>query len=212
MEDLIGPHIHAYLHHPLFSSGEAMLYYTIEHLLHRGAIAMEHDKVHVGHGEHRVVSRLFLSRAADPAGLPGPEAFVLGLFPEGKSLSLADLRRQLEHAVPETHAFKTGPMQEHLLKEGLLASPLLDTPEGRAAYHRVSRLLHDFEHHEEQLLEHPEELRSRLGELGANVVLLHWRLRDRLKESPHIDELTKTLLIIQTFLESGGYYHTRMMG
>jgi len=29
---------------------------------------------------------------------------------------------------------------------------------------------------------------------------------------PHIDELTKTLLIIQTFLESGGYYHTRMMG
>lgn len=212
MEKLIGPHIHAYLHHPLFSSGEAMLYYTVEHLLHTGAIAMDHSQVQVGHGDHHVVSRLFLSRAVDPATLPAPEAFVLALFPEGKALSLADLRRRLDHAVPETHAFKAGPMQEHLLQEGLLSSALMDSPEGRAAYHKVSRLLHDFEHEEERLLGDATELQARLKELGANVVLLHWRLRDKLKESPHIDELTKTLLIIQTFLESGGYYHTRMMG
>lgn len=212
MEDLIGPHLHAYLHHPLFSSGEAMLYYTVEHLLYTGAIAMDHSQVQVGHGDHHVVSRLFLSRAVDPGTLPAPEAFVLSLFPEGKALSLADLRRKLDHAVPETHAFKAGPMQEHLLKEGLLSSPHMDTPEGRAAYHKVTRLVHEFEHDDERLLHNAEELRARLKELGANVVLLHWRLRDKLKESPHIDEMTKTLLIIQTFLESGGYYHTRMMG
>ena len=103
-------------------------------------------------------------------------------------------------------------MQEHLLKEGLLASAYMDTPAGRTAYHQVSRLLHQFEHDEERLLHDAGELKARLAELGPNVVLLHWRLRDRLKESPHIDELTKTLLIVQTFLESGGYYHTRMMG
>ncbi|MBS1943427.1 MAG: hypothetical protein JST38_21395 [Bacteroidetes bacterium] len=212
MEKLIGPHIHAYLHHPLFSAGEAMLYYTVEQLVYNGATSLDHSQVQVGHGDHHVVSRLFLSRAADPASLPAPEAFVLALFPDGKALSLADLRRHLDHAVPETHAFKTGPMQEHLLKAGLLTSPHQDSPEGRAAYHQVSRLLHNFEHEEERLLHNKEELQARLKELGANVVLLHWRLRDKLKESPHIDGLTKTLLVIQTFLESGGYYHTRMMG
>ncbi len=212
MGNLIGPHIHAYLHHPLFSSGEAMLYYTLEHLLYTGAITMDHSQVEVGHGDHHTVMRLFLSRAADPATLPAPEAFVLALFPDGRALSLADVRRQLDTAVPETHAFKTGPMQEHLLKEGLLTSTHADTPQGRDAYHNVARLLHDFEHEEEHLLANAAALQARLKELGANVVLLPWRLRDKLKESPHIDELTKTLLIIQTFLESGGYYHTRMMG
>ncbi len=29
---------------------------------------------------------------------------------------------------------------------------------------------------------------------------------------PYIDDLTKTLLIIQTFLESGGFYHAKTMG
>ena len=189
-----------------------MLYYTVEQLVYNGALSLDHSRVHVGHGEHRVVERLFLSRTGAPATRPASEAFVLALFPEGHSFSLADLRRTLDHAVPETHAFKTGPMQEHLLKAGLLTSPHQDSPEGRAAYHHVSRLLHNFEHEEERLLHNKEELQARLKELGANVVLLHWRLRDKLKESPHIDELTKTLLIIQTFLESGGYYHTRMMG
>lgn len=210
--DLIGPHLHTYLHHPLFSSGEAMLYYTVGHLLHSGAIAMDHSQVQVGHGDHHVVSRLFLSRAVDPDTLPAPEAFVLSLFPEGKALSLADMRMQLDHAVPETHVFKTGLMQEYMLKEGLLSSAHSDSPEGRAAYQKVAHLLHDFEHDEEQLLDNAEELPTRLKELGANVLLLHWRLRDKLKESPHIDELTKTLLIIQTFLESGGYFHAKMMG
>lgn len=188
------------------------MYNTIEHLLYTGAIAMDHGRVQAGRGDPHVVSRLFLSQALDPGTLPAAEAFVLALFPQGKALSLADLRRQLDHAVPETHAFKTGPMQEQLLKAGLLSSAVTDSPEGRAAYHKVSRLLHAFEHEEDRLLGSPTELPARLKELEANVVLLHWRLRDKLKESPHIDELTKTMLIIQTFLESGGYYHTRMMG
>lgn len=215
MDELIGPHIHAYLHHPLLSSGEEMLNNTIAHLIHTGALAVDHSRVHLGHGEHHIVSRLFLSRAKDPAVLAGPEAYVLGIFPLDQPFSLADMRRMIGHAMPgphHTHAFKTGPMKEHLLQMGLLTSDHMDSPEGRAAYRRVSHLLHAFEQDEDILLNDPGKLNARLKELGSNVVLLHWHLRDKLRELPGVDTMAKTVLVIQRFLESGGFYHERRMG
>ena len=212
MEVLIGPHVYHYLHHPLFSSGEAMLYYALEHLVHTGALSFDHGHVHVGHGEHLVVDRLFFSRVADPGTLSAPEAFALQLFPEGKPFSLAAMRHHINHHVPEYHAFKTGPMQEHLTAEGMLASPLFTSDEGRKAYHEVSHLLHQMEHDEERLLADRKELDKRLAELGSNAILLHHGFLEQLWELPNLEPRLRTMLVMQKFLESGGFYHAKTMG
>lgn len=210
--DIVGPHIYHYLHHPLLSSGEAMLYYALDHLLYTGAITFDHSRVHLGHGERHVVDRLFLHRAASPESLSAPEAFVLSLIPGNKPLSLAGLRHHINREMKDFHHFKTGPMQAHLTQQGMLISPLFTTPDGRKKYREVHHLLNQVEHDEEQLLKDPAQLQARLDELGSNVVLLHHSLFAKLKELPDLDERTKTILILQTYLESGGYYHEKRMG
>ncbi|MCL4280813.1 MAG: hypothetical protein KJZ58_00995 [Flavobacteriales bacterium] len=209
--DTVGPHIYHYLHHPLFSSGEAMLYYALEHLVFTGAITFDHSRVHPGHDDHRLVDRLFLHRAAGTEAT-GPEGAALDLIPRGEAYSLADLRRKIDHVYPDLHAFKAGPMQEHLLGQGLLSSPSFTTAEGRKAYRHVHHLLHQVEHEEEHLLADAARLHGRLAELGSNVVLLHHGFLEKLRDRNDLEPLLKTVLILQTFLESGGYFHTRRMG
>ncbi|MCO6482298.1 MAG: hypothetical protein J5I62_05845 [Flavobacteriales bacterium] len=211
---IIGPHVYHYLHHPLLSSAEAMLYYALEHLVYTGAISFDHNRVHLGHGEHHIVERLFLHRAADPAALPAPEAAALSLIPEGRAFSLSDLRHQIKRTYPHDQykAYKAGIMAEHLKSQGLLSSPHTASSEGSRAYRQVHHLLNQVEHDEDQLLKDPAELQHRLNELGSNVVLLHHSLLAKLHDQPHLDERMKTMLILQTFLDSGGYYHEKMMG
>ncbi|HMN04836.1 MAG TPA: hypothetical protein PKD45_03845 [Flavobacteriales bacterium] len=212
--DIVGPHIYHYLHHPLLSSGEPMLYYTLDHLVHTGAIGYEHRRTQLGHGEHHLVDRLFLYRIADPGTLPPPEAAALSLIPEGKEYSLSDLRHEINHTYPNDHykVFKSESMQEYLTQQGLLSTPSFTTPDGRKKYREVHHLLNQVEHDEEQLLNDHAQLQARLDELGSNVVLLHHSLFAKLKDLPDLDERTKTILILQTYLESGGYYHEKRMG
>lgn len=210
--DLIGPHTYHYLHHPLLSSGEPMLYYTLDHLVYTGAIGYEHRRMQLGHGEHHIVDRLFLFRSADPETLPLPERAALSLIPEGKEYSLSDLRQSINHTYPHYQEFKSGPMLEHLTQQGLLSSPSFTTTKGRGKYREVHHLLNQVEHDEEQLLKDPAQLQARLNELGSNAVLLHHSLFAKLKDLPDLDERTKTILILQTYLESGGYYHEKRMG
>lgn len=209
--DTVGPHIYHYLHHPLFSSGEAMLYYALEHLVFTGAITFDHERVHPGHGERHVVDRLFLHRAAGTEAT-GPEDAALDLIPRGEAYSLADLRRKIDHVYPDLHAFKAGPMQEHLLAQGLLTSPLFASAEGRQAYRRVHHPLNQVEHEEDRLLADPPQLHARLAELGSNAVLLHHGILEKLRDLPDLAPRLKTMLVMQKFLESGGFYRTRMMG
>lgn len=212
--DIVGPHIYHYLHHPLLSSGEPMLYYTLDHLVHTGAIGYEYRRVPAGHEANRIVDRLFLFRAVDPGTLPPPEATALALIPEGKVYSLADLRMQINHAYPHDHykVFKSGSMLEHLTQQELLSSPSFTTQEGRTKYREVHHLLNQVEHDEDKLLKDPVQLEERLNELGSNIVLLHHSLFAKLKELPDLNERMKTVLIMQTFLESGGYYHEKREG
>ncbi len=211
MENAIGPHEYHYLNHPLFSSGEAMLYYCLEHLVYTGALAFEHARVHAGHGDRVVVDRLFLSRTVKPEQVPPPGSFVLEFLGDGL-FSLADMRRLVDHHVPDTHVFKTGPMQEHLMARGLLSSPLFTSAEGRQAYREVHHLLNDTEKDEDLLLADPAERDRRLAELGSNAILLHHGLMDKLREQPDLDPRLQTMLVMQKFLESGGFYHANMMG
>lgn len=208
----IGPHEYHYLHHPLFSSGEAMLYYTLEHLVHTGAITFEHGRVHLGHGEDRVVDRLFFTRAVDAGALSPPEAFAMELLPEGKPFTLADMRQCIDRHVPQHHDFKAGPMQEHLIARGLLSSAYFTTAEGRRAYHHVSRSVHQLEHDEDKLLTDMAELDRRLAELGSNAILVHQGYLEKLREMHHLEPKLKTMLVMQHFLESGGYRDLKRMG
>lgn len=212
--DIVGPHVYHYLHHPLLASGEPMLYYALDHLVYTGAIGYEHRRVELGHGEHHIVDRLFLHRVADPETLALSDATALSLIPEGKVYSLADLRMQIKHGYPNDHyqVFKSGPVLEQLTQQGLLASPNFTTTDGRQKYREVHHLLNQVEHDEDTLLKDHVALQKRLDELGSNVVLLHHSLFAKLKELPGLDERTKTVLILQTFLESGGYYHEKREG
>ena len=73
-------------------------------------------------------------------------------------------------------------------------------------------LLHDVEHEETELLDDAGRLKARLDELGSNVVLLPEGFREKLRESPLVDEQLKAILKVQTFMESGGYFHAKTMG
>lgn len=210
--DRIGPHTYHYLHHPLFSSGEAMLCYTIYHLCFNGDIFLDYSKVVAGHDNHHLVMRLFLTHVADPLPLSAPEAFALSLFPADRPDSLADLRIAMNGTIDDFGTFKSGPMLEHLMAKGLLFSAHILSSEGRAAYHEVHSLLHDVEHEEVALLDDAGKLAARLKELGSNVVLLHEDFREKLRESPLVDEQLKAILKVQRFMESGGVHDTKMMG
>ncbi|MGB3525606.1 MAG: hypothetical protein WBB32_06545 [Flavobacteriales bacterium] len=208
----IGPHTYHYLHHPLFSSGEAMLCYTIYHLCHTGAISLDYSRVVAGHDNHHLVMRLFLTHVADPVPLSAPEAFALSLFPADRPDSLADLRIHMNRTIDDFGTFKSGPMQEHLMAKGLLFSTHILSAEGRAAYREVHGLIQAVEREETELLDDAGRLKARLDELGSNVVLLHEGFREKLRESPLVGEQLKAILKVQTFLESGGYFHAKTMG
>ncbi|MBX2983704.1 MAG: hypothetical protein KF843_13585 [Flavobacteriales bacterium] len=208
----IGPHTYHYLHHPLFSSGEAMLCYTIYHLCHTGAISLDYSRVVAGHDNHHLVMRLFLTHVADPVPLSAPEAFALSLFPADRPDSLADLRIHMNRTIDDFGTFKSGPMQEHLMAKGLLFSTHILSAEGRAAYREVHGLIQAVEREETELLDDAGRLKARLDELGSNVVLLHEGFREKLRESPLVGEQLKAILKVQTFMESGGYFHAKTMG
>ena len=210
--DRIGPHTYHYLHHPLFSSGEAMLCYTIYHLCYTGAISLDYSKVVAGHDNHHLVMRLFLTHVADPLPMSAPEAFALSLFPDDRPDSLADLRLHMNRTIDDFGTFKSGPMQEHLMAKGLLFSTHILSSEGRAAYREVHSLLQAVEREETELLDDAGRLAARLDELGSNVVLLHQGFLEKLRVSPLADPQLKAILNVQAFLESGGIYHEKTMG
>ena len=210
--DRIGPHTYHYLHHPLFSSGEAMLCYTIYHLCFNGAISLDYSKVVAGHDNHHLVMRLFLTHVTDPVPMSAPEAFALSLFPSDRPDSLAELRLHMNRTIDDFGTFKSGPMQEHLMAKGLLFSTHILSAEGRAAYREAHSLIQAVEHEEVELLDDAGRLTARLNELGSHVVLLHEGFREKLRDSPLVDEKLKAILKVQAFLESGGYFHAKTMG
>ncbi|MBK9420619.1 MAG: hypothetical protein IPN44_06150 [Flavobacteriales bacterium] len=210
--DRIGPHTYHYLHHPLFSSGEAMLCYTIYHLCFNGAISLDYSKVVAGRDNHHLVMRLFLTHVTDPVPMSAPQAFALSLFPVDRPDSLAELRIHMNRSIPDFGTFKSGPMHDHLMAKGLLFSTHILSSEGRAAYHELHSLLHDVEHEEVALLDNAGKLKARLDELGSNVVLLPEGFREKLRGSALVDPHLKAILTVQKFLESGGIHETKVMG
>lgn len=188
-----------------------MLCYTIYHLCHTGAISLDYSRVVAGHDNHHLVMRLFLTHVADPVPLSAPEAFALSLFPADRPDSLADLRmhepddRRLRHLQERPHAGASDGQGPALLHAYSFRGRKGRLPRSAWADQAVER-------EETELLDDAGRLKARLDELGSNVVLLHEGFREKLRESPLVGEQLKAILKVQTFLESGGYFHAKTMG
>ncbi|MBK7946750.1 MAG: hypothetical protein IPJ85_16240 [Flavobacteriales bacterium] len=75
------------------SSGETMLYHTLQHLGFTGSLKLHYEDVTVGRSRPRLMKRLFLSRGIEPAANRQAERFVWQLVPADRPVHLVELRR-----------------------------------------------------------------------------------------------------------------------
>jgi hypothetical protein len=137
----ITPQAYVYLRHPILSSGETMLYHTVQHLCFTGALKVRYDMVSVGPNKERKVMRLYMRRDRTVTTASSSEAFVLGFFPKEKALTLGDLRKGFEREIGDFEQFKYDLMWPELKQAGLLSGRHWRTAEGRAASRRTRDLL-----------------------------------------------------------------------
>lgn len=193
----LSPQAYCYLRHPILSSGETMLQYTIQHLCITGAIRLERRRVQAHPRDPRMVSRILLSRVNRSPVTTRAEAYVQGLFPRGKEVSIGQLRGKIKKELPDFEAFKYEQVLPDLMDAGLLRSRFVRTDKGVDAMQAVRRVRKFIERRIDSLLKHDHgTLIARLNELGSNVVLLDQSTRDKLrgmlKEFP---DLTLTMNI-----------------
>lgn len=210
--DHIGPHTYCYLHHPLLSSGETMLHHMIAHLCFTGILKMDHFKVHIDADDPRRVQRLFLSRGEIRAPLSAAEAFAYDLLPTRHACSLGDLHVHMNRVIDDPEQFKLGPMQEDMIKAGLLHSTHTDSHAGRVAYRELHHLIKSVEKEEATLLEDHVHLTNLLTTLGSNVILLNKSCRIKLREADVHSPDLRSVLDVHAYFETGGIRSTKVMG
>ena len=177
------PQAYIYLRHPILSSGETMLYHTIQHLCFTGALKVHYEDVRVGRSGRTQVTRLFLSQGAAPATDARAETFAWKLFPADRAITLVDLRRIIEDKVEDPEEFKSAHMYPDLKARGLLRGRYFRTAEGVEACRHTHDLLFTVEKDIglgleggwERSFKHVQALRS-------CIVLLDEEARDALKE------------------------------
>src|SRR5688572_814379 len=139
--ELLTPQAYVYLRYPVLSSGETMLYHTVQHLCFTGALKVRYDMVSVGPDKDRKVMRLYMRRDKAVSAASPSEDFVLGFFPNTKALTLGELRREFEREIKDYERFKYDLMYPELEQAALLSGRHLRTAEGRAACRRTRDLL-----------------------------------------------------------------------
>ncbi|MBL7939218.1 MAG: hypothetical protein JNL43_07655 [Flavobacteriales bacterium] len=197
---MLTPQAYCYLRHPILSSGETMLQYTIQHLCITGGIRMERRRVQAHPRDPRMVSRILLSRVNRHPVTTRTEAYVQELFPRGKEVSIGQLRGTIKKELPDLEAFKYEQVLPDLIDAGMLRSRFVRTDEGVEAMQGVRRVRKFIERSIDDLLKNDRDtLITNLNTLGSNVVLLDMDTRDKLrgmlKEFP---DLTLTMNIGST--------------
>lgn len=196
------PQAYVYLRHPVLSSGETMLYHTVQHLCFTGALRVHFRDVYVGRDRHRPVTRLFMERGTTPEALPPSEACALELFPEEGAMTILELRRKIDKEVKDYERFKYEQMKRELQQAGLLFGRYWVTSAGRKALRRTRDLLYTVEQDIGRPLEGGwERSLKHVQELGSRIVLLDDDTRDALKEaSPRKSDLVAVFSLL-TYLE-----------
>lgn len=176
------PQAYCYLRHPVLSSGEPMLQYTIQHLCFTGALRVEKKRMAAHPRDPRLVTRLLLTRMKDARPTTRAERYALDLFPAGKSISLGQLRARFKKEDTDFERFKWEQMLPDLLEARLLYSRVSRSPLGRSSMEAVRRTRKRVDKEIDKLLEMDKaQLASLLGELGSNIVLLKKETRDKLR-------------------------------
>ena len=207
---VLTPQAYVYLRHPMLSSGETMLYHTMQHLCFAGGLRVHFAEVEVGGRRKRAVNRLFLTRGERPEASDRSGTFAWELVPADKPCSLVDLRLAIEERIDDHEAFKYDLMQPDLKDAGLLRWQHTRTSKGRAACRRVRDLLHTVEQDIGRALPGGwERSFKHVQELGSCITLLDEDTRDRLKEhSPRPTDLVAVFSILnyleRTTLGPGG--------
>ncbi len=192
------PQAYVYLRRPMLSSGETMLYHTLQHLCFTGALRVHFAEVEVGGRRKRTVNRLFLTRGAKPDATSRSGTFAWELVPDGRPFSLVDLRLVIEQEIEDHETFKYELMKPDLVDAGLLRWRHLCTADGRAAYRRVRDLLHTVEQDIGRSLRGGwERSLKHVQELGSCISLLDEDTRDLVKEgSSRPSDLTAVFSIL----------------
>lgn len=199
----LSPQAYVYLRYPILSSGETMLYHTLQHLCFTGALLVRYDDVRVGLYGDRVVRRLYLERDRRVAAASPSEAFALDFFPNGKRLTLGDVRRRFEREITDHERFKYDLLWPELREAGLLSARHWRTADGRAALRRTRDLLFTVQQDIGRGLAGGwERSLPHVQALGSSIVLLNERTREELKAaSPRRKDLVAVFSILQ-YLEA----------
>ncbi|MBS1582303.1 MAG: hypothetical protein JST66_08910 [Bacteroidetes bacterium] len=205
------PQAYVYLRYPMLSSGETMLYHTIQHLCFTGALAVAFREVAIGGREGgRRIDRLFLSRNRHARDLSSSEAFAWGLLPDDRAITLGDLRRTLDQAIEDYERFKYEHMLPDLKALGLLSGRHQRTAAGRAACRRTRDLLFTVQQDIGRRLDGGwERSLGHVQELGSAIVLLNDDTRGRLKEASSRKADLVAVFSILTYLERSSAASTR---
>jgi uncharacterized membrane protein YgcG len=196
----LSPQAYCYLRHPILSSGETMLQYTIQHLCITGAIRLERRRVQAHARDPHMVSRILLSRVNRYPVATRAEAYVQELFPRGKELSIGQLRGKIKKELPDFEVFKYEQVQPDLVDAGLLRSRFVRTDQGVDAMQRVRKVRKFIERRIDALLKNDRDaLIANLNALGSNVVLLNKDTRDKLRRMlKEFPDLTLTMNVGST--------------
>jgi hypothetical protein len=203
MVPALTPQAYVYLRHPMLSSGETMLYRTLQHLCFTGALKVRYDDVRIGIHRDRTVRRLYMHR--DPAVSPASpsEEFALGFFPEGKNLTLGDVRRNFAREITDYERFKYDLLWPELRDAGLLSAQHWRTATGRKALRHARALLFTVQQDiGRELVGGWERSLKHLQALGSGIVLLNDTTRDKLMAaSPRKKDLVAVFSILN-YLET----------
>lgn len=180
--DRLTPQAYCYLRHPILSSGETMLQYSIQHLCITGALRLERRRVQAHARDPRVVSRILISRTNRYPVATRAEAYVQELFPRGNELSIGQLRGKIKKELPDFEVFKYEQVLPDLVDAGMLRSRFVRTQQGFDAMQSVRRVRKFIERRIDGLLKNDRDtLITNLNALGSNVVLLDKDTRDKLR-------------------------------
>jgi uncharacterized membrane protein YgcG len=135
------PQAYVYLRHPILSSGETMLYHTLQHLCFTGALKLHHEDVLVGRSRQRQVTRLFISRSTAPPVEARAQSFAWQLVPADRAITLVELRHIIEEEIEDHERFKYEYLFVDLKTAGFLRSKHFRTKQGREACKRTRDLL-----------------------------------------------------------------------
>lgn len=195
------PQAYVYLRHPILSSGETMLYHTVQHLCFTGALSVRYDMVNVGRNKSHQVMRLYLRRSEEASAASPSEEFVLDFFPKAKALTLGDLRKRFEGIIKDYERFKYDLVWPELRKAGLLSGRYWRTAAGRKACRLTRDLLFTVQQDIGRKLDGGWERSLRhVQALGSCMVLLNDDTRDELKaHSPRKRDLVAVFSILNYF-------------